>query len=101
MGRARIAVEDTGIGIAPEDQERVFEEFVRVGDPVASQKKGSGFSLAVTRRYAKALGGSLSVKSHPGAGSTFELVIPVLGLPTPSSGQPRIDAEAENGSRSP
>ncbi len=68
-------VEDTGIGIALEDQERIFEPFVQVGEG-PRQKKGTGLGLTITRQYAIMLGGSIGVSSEPGEGSLFRLELP-------------------------
>jgi CheY-like chemotaxis protein len=72
------SVADTGIGIAPEDQERIFEEFVQLEAPVKQRVKGTGLGLALSRRLAELLGGSLSVESELGVGSTFTTVIPLI-----------------------
>ena len=69
-------VSDTGIGIAPEHQERVFEEFTQVEGPLQKKVKGTGLGLALSRRLAEFLGGSLTVRSEPGRGSTFSFTIP-------------------------
>ncbi len=66
-------VEDTGIGISAEDQERIFEPFVQVGE---IQRRGTGLGLAITRQYAIMLGGSIRVASAPGEGSRFRLELP-------------------------
>jgi signal transduction histidine kinase/CheY-like chemotaxis protein len=71
-------VADTGIGIAPEDQERIFEEFVQVRGPLQRRAKGSGLGLALCRRLAGALGGSVRVESRIGEGSRFYLSLPRL-----------------------
>jgi signal transduction histidine kinase/CheY-like chemotaxis protein len=71
----RIAVKDSGVGIAPEDHERVFEEFRQVGDP-ADRQPGSGLGLAVTKRLAEAHQGHIELDSARGVGSTFTLVLP-------------------------
>lgn len=76
-----IAVTDTGIGIAPENQERVFEEFFQVRGSLQSRHKGSGLGLPYARRVAEALGGSLTLQSEPGAGSTFTLSLPLHWQP--------------------
>jgi signal transduction histidine kinase len=65
------SVRDTGVGIAPEDQERIFEEFVQVEGPHQQGVKGTGLGLPLSRRLAELLGGSLTVRSQPGQGSTF------------------------------
>jgi signal transduction histidine kinase/CheY-like chemotaxis protein len=72
---AHIGVTDTGVGIASEDLERIFEEFSQVGDQKA-REAGTGLGLALSRRLAEAHGGQLLVSSQPGSGSRFELVLP-------------------------
>jgi signal transduction histidine kinase/CheY-like chemotaxis protein len=69
-------VSDTGIGIAPEHQLRIFEEFYQVEGPRQRQVKGTGLGLALSRRLAEVLGGTLTLKSVPGQGSTFTLRVP-------------------------
>jgi signal transduction histidine kinase len=71
-----LTVADTGIGIAPEDQDRIFQEFGQVDSPVQRRVKGTGLGLALSRRLAELLGGTLSVRSAPGQGSTFTLTLP-------------------------
>ena len=71
----RIAVADSGVGIAPDDHERVFEEFRQVGDP-SERQPGSGLGLAVTKRLAEAHRGRVDLTSARGQGSTFTLVLP-------------------------
>ena len=65
------SVKDTGVGIAPENQERIFEEFVQVEGPHQRGVKGTGLGLPLSRRLAELLGGALTVRSQPGQGSTF------------------------------
>ncbi|QNI33187.1 response regulator [Alloacidobacterium dinghuense] len=72
------SVSDTGIGIAPENLERIFEEFVQVESELQSQVKGTGLGLPLSRRLAELLGGTLKVDSEPGVGSTFVLTVPVI-----------------------
>jgi CheY-like chemotaxis protein/two-component sensor histidine kinase len=81
--RAQIefAVADTGIGIAREDQERVYEEFVQVRNSLQSRFKGTGLGLPLCRRLATVLGGAISLESTPGVGSVFSVRLP-LRLPT-------------------
>ena len=72
------SVSDTGIGIAPEDQERIFEEFSQIQNPVQKRIKGTGLGLSLTRKLAELLGGRVAVKSQLGAGSTFSVTIPLV-----------------------
>src|SRR5262249_46351098 len=80
-----ISVNDTGIGIAPEDQPRIFEEFGQVEHAGQRKVKGTGLGLALSRRLAEVLGGSLSVESVPGQGSTFTLSLPTSYAPRPTA----------------
>jgi signal transduction histidine kinase/DNA-binding response OmpR family regulator len=74
-GYARVSVADTGIGIAPEDQPHVFEEFRQVGN-AAAREEGTGLGLALTRRLVEAHGGSIELESEPGRGTTFTVSLP-------------------------
>jgi signal transduction histidine kinase len=75
-GSIEVSVSDTGIGIAPEDQEAVFEEFRQVG--TADKKvEGTGLGLALSRKFIELHGGKIWVKSEAGAGSTFTFTVPV------------------------
>ena len=69
-------VADTGIGIAPEDQARVFEEFTQVEHRLQAGVRGTGLGLPLSRRLAELLGGTLGVTSEPGVGSSFMLRLP-------------------------
>ena len=75
-GAVEIAVSDTGIGIAPEDQEAIFEEFRQVGTDYARKREGTGLGLALARRFVELHGGRMWVKSELGKGSTFTFSIP-------------------------
>ncbi|MGH7263329.1 MAG: ATP-binding protein, partial [Candidatus Rokuibacteriota bacterium] len=77
------SVADTGIGIAPEDQERIFQEFAQVDNPVQRTVRGTGLGLPLSRRLAELLGGRLTVESRPGVGSTFSATIPRVYAPAP------------------
>ena len=76
-GTVAIAVADTGIGIAPHDQERIFEAFSQADSSSAREGSGSGLGLAICQRLATVLGGQITVESAVGKGSTFTLVLPV------------------------
>ena len=76
-GAAEISVSDTGVGIAVDDQEAVFEEFRQVGTDYAKKREGTGLGLALARRFVELHGGRIWVKSQPGSGSTFTFTIPV------------------------
>jgi signal transduction histidine kinase len=76
-GAATISVTDTGIGIAPEHHERIFEDFRQVDDSPSRQYGGTGLGLAICRRLANALGGRIVLRSDIGLGSTFTLTIPL------------------------
>ena len=86
--QVEIKVSDNGIGIRPEDQERVFERFYRVDYGRSRESGGTGLGLSIVRHIAGAHGGSIRLWSRPGQGSTFTLSLPTyLG--------PRPDAESD------
>jgi signal transduction histidine kinase len=74
-GAVEVSVSDTGVGIAPEDQEAVFEEFRQVGASAAKQE-GTGLGLALSRKFIELHGGTIRVTSEVGAGSTFTFRLP-------------------------
>jgi signal transduction histidine kinase len=87
-GVVAFAVRDTGIGIAPADHERIFEEFSQVDTRVQRTVKGTGLGLPLSRSLATLLGGELRVESVPGQGSVFTLAIPArLGDPSRAARQ--------------
>lgn len=75
-GTVSFSVSDTGIGIAPEDQERIFQEFEQVQGPMQKRLKGTGLGLPLCRRLAHLLGGEVTLRSEPGMGSQFTVTIP-------------------------
>jgi signal transduction histidine kinase len=76
-GCARLEVEDRGIGIERQDQERIFEKFYRASDPLVHNTKGSGLGLSLVKHVAQAHHGSVAVESAPGKGSKFVLKVPL------------------------
>ncbi len=77
-GQVAVDVADTGIGIAPPDQDRIFDPFVQLDDRMGRMHGGRGLGLSLARKLAEAMGGQLTVQSQPGVGSVFH-----LGLPLP------------------
>jgi signal transduction histidine kinase len=71
-----IAVQDTGIGIAPEDQDAIFEEFRQVGSDYARKREGTGLGLTLAKKFVELHGGRIWVKSEVGKGSTFAFTLP-------------------------
>lgn len=72
----RVSVKDTGIGISREDQDKIFNEFQQVGNPEKQAQEGTGLGLALTQTFVEMHGGSISVESEPGKGSTFTFNLP-------------------------
>jgi len=75
-GVLEVAVSDSGIGIAKEDQEAVFEEFRQVGHAGSNTQEGTGLGLALAKRFVELHGGSIRLESEPGRGSTFAFTLP-------------------------
>ena len=70
-------VRDTGIGIAPEAQERIFREFEQADERIARNYGGTGLGLSISERIVRRMGGRITLESQPGIGSTFEVAIPL------------------------
>jgi CheY-like chemotaxis protein len=83
--RAEVAVADTGVGIDPADQDRIFQEFQQAG-----QQEGSGLGLALARSLVALHGGSLWVESEPGSGSTFIFTLPVRQTAVPGTAESKL-----------
>jgi signal transduction histidine kinase len=73
-----VSVSDTGVGIAPEDQAIVFEEFRQVGRDYTRKAEGTGLGLALTRRFVELHGGAITLASAPGKGSIFTFTLPII-----------------------
>jgi ammonium transporter len=76
-GRLRVAVSDTGIGIPRDELDKVFLEFHRAASAGASRRSGTGLGLTISQRLARELGGSITVESRLGSGSTFTVELPL------------------------
>jgi signal transduction histidine kinase/CheY-like chemotaxis protein len=74
--RVLFHVRDTGVGIPPQDQERIFQEFEQVASPLQAKTKGTGLGLPLSRKLAELMGGTLTVESTVGEGATFTLALP-------------------------
>jgi len=83
-----VSVSDSGIGISPEDQARIFERFFRADHPIVQHHPGRGLSLSIARSLVELHGGRMWVESEPGKGSTFRFTLPVAGpvAPVPCAG---------------
>jgi signal transduction histidine kinase len=77
-GEIQVQVRDSGVGIAPEDQARIFEEFRQVGHG-AAKREGTGLGLALAKRFIELHGGRIWVESRVGTGSTFTFTLPLAG----------------------
>jgi signal transduction histidine kinase len=80
-GSVEISVSDTGIGISPEDQARVFEEFRQVGGDYAHKTEGTGLGLTLAKKFVELHGGKIWVESEVGKGSTFTFTLPNRPMP--------------------
>ena len=98
-----LQVVDTGVGIAPADQSRIFEEFeqVNAGPRSESMQRGTGLGLAISRRLAQLLGGDIRVESQLGKGSTFTLWLPVNSADLDASAPNAVEAPATSAALSP
>jgi len=75
-GAVEISVRDTGIGISPEDQAKIFEEFRQVGSNYAHKTEGTGLGLTLAKKFVELHGGRIWVDSEVGKGSTFSFTLP-------------------------
>jgi signal transduction histidine kinase/CheY-like chemotaxis protein len=93
----RLEVQDTGIGISPEDLGRLFVEFQQLEAGAAKRHQGTGLGLALTRRLVEAQGGSVGVKSTVGEGSTFHVCLPRHAMVLPRTRTPVVFAPPHAG----
>lgn len=93
-GKLQISVADTGIGIAPQELEHVFEKFAQADGSITRRYGGTGLGLSISRHLARLMGGDLLVQSDLGKGSTFSLELPVL---TPEENVPALQAAPNEG----
>jgi two-component system phosphate regulon sensor histidine kinase PhoR len=77
-GFLEIVISDTGVGIDPEELPKIFEKFYRIKHPQTRQVVGTGLGLAIVKGVVDSHGGSIEVKSEPGAGTTFRILLPAL-----------------------
>lgn len=96
-GRVRISVWDTGPGIAPEQHQRIFQEFVQLDNPGRDRRRGHGLGLSIVARLSRLLQHPVALRSHPGRGSCFSLLLPQAEpapmtdpMPVLATGQPLL-----------
>ena len=87
-GRVRLEVWDTGIGIAPADRTRIFEEFVQLANPERDRRKGLGLGLAIAQRTAALLDTEITLASRPAQGSVFRFELPSTDAPVTALAEP-------------
>ncbi len=90
----RFKITDSGIGMTPEQEAKVFDEFTQADDSTTREYGGTGLGLAISKRFAEMMGGSITVQSKPNEGSTFTFTIPlaVSGQHKKQVGLPNVDA---------
>ena len=89
----RLSVTDSGIGIAPEKIESLFEEFTQADESTTRDFGGTGLGLAITRRFCRMMGGEITVESEPGVGSTFTVRLPAEVAPLAEAEEPAESPE--------
>jgi PAS domain S-box-containing protein len=87
-GMVCISVSDTGVGIPPEEQERIFEEFRQVGESTRGVREGTGLGLAIVKRLVEGQGGKIWVESVPGLGSRFSFTLPAASAAQETANDP-------------
>ena len=97
-GLLRFEVQDTGVGISPEQLGRIFEPFEQADNSTTRRYGGSGLGLSITRSLVEQMGGSISARSEPGRGSTFAITVPLAMAQADSAAQP-ASSDAPQGLR--
>jgi signal transduction histidine kinase/CheY-like chemotaxis protein len=97
----RLSVRDTGVGIAEENQQLVFEEFIQLENRLQKRVKGTGLGLPLCRKLASLLGGRMELESRLGVGSTFSVVLPVRYAALPETPAPQAPPPGEEDQRLP
>jgi histidine kinase len=100
-GAVEISVADTGVGIAEEFLGRIFDEFERIEPPGQRPREGTGLGLAISQRFARLIGGKLTVQSDLGAGSIFTLSCPITHERADAGGDVVVSAISEEADRAP
>ncbi|WP_439537964.1 ATP-binding response regulator [Methyloversatilis sp.] len=90
-GKLRFEVWDTGMGIAPDDQARIFEEFVQLANAERDRRKGLGLGLSIVQRLAALLGHPVSLSSRPGRGTVFRVDVPMGRAPVVRVAAARVE----------
>jgi signal transduction histidine kinase len=94
-GEMRFSVADTGLGIAEQDQKRIFEEFGQVENRLQHRIKGTGLGLPLCRNLANLLSGTVTLQSEPGKGSIFSVIIPCQNRDASAADNALITGETE------
>ncbi|MGH8640302.1 MAG: ATP-binding response regulator, partial [Burkholderiales bacterium] len=92
-GRLRIEIRDTGVGIRPQDQERIFEEFFQLGNPGRTSRKGLGLGLSIVERLCRLLGYSIRLTSEIGKGSIFSFDVQFGTAPDRRPDEPAVSRD--------
>jgi adenylate cyclase len=95
-GEIRVSVTDTGLGIAPDDQPKVFEKFKQVGDTLTDKPKGTGLGLPICKEIVEHHGGRIWVESAPSEGSTFTFTLPVARIDAATGTDARFEVRTED-----
>lgn len=99
--QVRLTVRDTGMGIAPDLQHRVFQSFSQVDNSIARRFGGNGLGLSITKGLVQAMGGSIGLHSEPGMGTTFHVLLPcpLSQCPSPPPSAPRESSSSDKAVR--